>query len=177
MKFSSWFHVELVCFIGFLVTSVQKIPQSPISKSMRPYSFVPYFSKFKQYLNSLVKINKMVKENTVNNQPSPSGLTSMDTPSHISIDPLDFVSLRNLWCSDYWKLHSWLMPPAKLSPRFLFSPPPPHLRPKGVHSFPSGRVFRRSISSSMAEGGEEIMHLYIFCLTDFQYAIIGYKGW
>lgn len=37
----------------------------------------------------------MVKENTVNNQPSPSGLTSMDTPSHISIDPLDFVSLRN----------------------------------------------------------------------------------
>lgn len=37
----------------------------------------------------------MVKENTVNNQPSPSGLTSMDTPSHISIGPLDFVSLRN----------------------------------------------------------------------------------
>lgn len=62
---------------------------------MRPYSFVPYFSKFKQYLNSLVKINKIVKENTVNNQPSPSGLTSMDTPSHISIEPLDFVSLRN----------------------------------------------------------------------------------
>ena len=37
----------------------------------------------------------MVKENSVTNQPSPSGLTSMDTPSHISIDPLDFVSLRN----------------------------------------------------------------------------------
>ena len=138
---------------------------------MRPYSFVPYFSKFKQYLNSLVKINKMVKENSVNNQPSPSGLTSMDTPSHISIDPLDFVSPKfsNLWCSDYWKLHSWLRPPAKLSPRFLFSPPPPHppLRTKGVHSFPSGRVLRRSISSSMAEGGGRGNYAFTHFLFDW----------
>ena len=163
MKFSSWFHVELVCFIGFLVTSVQQIPQSPISKSMRPYSFVPCFSKFKQYLNSLVKINKMVKENTVNNQPSPSGLTSMDTPSHISIDPLDFVSPKfsNLWCSDYWKLHSWLMPPAKLSPRFLFSPPPP-TSGQGEFLHSPQVVFRRSISSSMAEGGGRKLCIYTF---------------
>ena len=38
----------------------------------------------------MIKINKMVKEHSVDHHPSPSGLTSTDTPSHISIEPLGF---------------------------------------------------------------------------------------
>ena len=71
----------------------------------------------------MIKINKMVKEHSVDQHPSPSRLTSTDTPSHISIEPLGFylspehsLNFRcishngwgffsNLWCSDYWKMH------------------------------------------------------------------------
>ena len=69
------------------------------------------------------------------------------------------------------------MPPAKLSPRFLFSPPPPPTsgQREFIHS-PQVEFFEGLFPQAWPKGGEEIMHLHIFCLTDFQYAIIGYKG-
>lgn len=45
---------------------------------------------FKEYLNSLVKINEKAKDPSVEHRPSPWGLTSADTLSHIFRDNLGF---------------------------------------------------------------------------------------
>ena len=54
-------------------TTVQQLPESPISQSIPSNSVA---SSFKEYLNPKVRINKIANEYSVIYHPSPSRLTS-----------------------------------------------------------------------------------------------------
>ena len=58
-----------------------EVPLSAISKSMPPFSVAPLFF---EYINSQVRINKMIKKHTVDYHPGPSVL---NFPSNLYIPP------------------------------------------------------------------------------------------
>ena len=102
---------------------------SLISKSAPPFSTSLLF--FKEYFNYQVRINKMVNKHTIDYHPYlfPEYFLNFfsNSISHYSLGSFKFIVLRlleNSFASQKTEsVHFYSCPQAKLSPRFLSSPP------------------------------------------------------
>ena len=128
---------------------------SLISKSAPPFSTSLLF--FKEYFNYQVRINKMVNKHTIDYHPYlfPEYILNFfsNSISHYSLGSFKSIVLRlleNSFASQKTEsVHFYSFPQAKLSPRFLSSPP----RQKEITHFPKV-VFFENLVSSKLKGGE-----------------------